>query len=298
MPTGRSIVSNCFARAALAGNPSDGYGGAVVAVPVLDLAAFASAEPAEVMSIRAADPDLRALLRATADAFAEAVGPIGNFTLSATTTIPRSVGLAGSSALVISALRALAATCSHRFDPIDLAQLALSIERDRLGIEAGLQDRLVQAVGQPVAMTFEPVTYRALEPPDDLPLFVAWSPAGSQSSGTVHRSLRRRFDGGDPNVRASMSGLAEQAHLAGEAITTGRLGDLGAAISRTFEIRSMMIDIDPITASLAQRAMTAGARVNSAGSGGSIVGLARSVAHLTDIENTFRASGVEFLRLS
>ena len=32
MATGRSITSTCAARAALAGNPSDGYGGAVVAV--------------------------------------------------------------------------------------------------------------------------------------------------------------------------------------------------------------------------------------------------------------------------
>ncbi len=65
MPTGRSIVTTCPARAALAGNPSDGYGGAVVAVPVPDLAAFASTEPADRFSIRAGDPELDRLARST-----------------------------------------------------------------------------------------------------------------------------------------------------------------------------------------------------------------------------------------
>ena len=47
MPTGRSVVATCTARAALAGNPSDGYGGAVLAVPVPDLfATVATSESA------------------------------------------------------------------------------------------------------------------------------------------------------------------------------------------------------------------------------------------------------------
>ena len=291
MSTGSSIIGICPARAALAGNPSDGYGGAVVAVPVPDLAACVSAEPADRFSIRVADADLDRLLSATARAFADAVGRPADVTLAATTTIPRSVGLAGSSALIIGALRVLGATIDHRFEPIELADLALSIERDRLGIAAGLQDRLVQSVGQLVAMRFDPVTYELLEPPDDLPLFVAWSESAAQTSDTLHRSLRRRYDAGDPHVVASMDGLATQAEAAAEAIATGDLTRLGRAMNRTFEIRSMMIDGDLTTRLMVRIAVRNGAAANSAGSGGSIVGLARDRDHLSELEAAFAGYG-------
>lgn len=297
MPTGDSVVSSCHARAALAGNPSDGYGGAVVAVPVTDLTAFASVAAAPAYSIRAPDVDLQRLLEATVDGFVGHVGPIGNVTVSATTTIPRSVGLAGSSALIISTLRSLAGTVGHRFEALDLAHLALSIEQDRLGVEAGLQDRLVQAVGQPVAMSFDPVAYTVLESAVELPLFVAWVPSAGASSDTVHRSLRRRFDGGDTHVRASMTGLAAQAGRAATAISAGDIQALGAAMNRTFEIRSMLIDIDRATLDLAERASTLGAAVNSAGSGGSIVGLARDAEHRDEIEAMYGAVGHCFLAI-
>lgn len=291
MSTGDAIVSTCPARAALAGNPSDGYGGAVVAAPIADLAAFASGEPADRFSIRAADTELGRLLAATARAFADAVGRPSEITLAATTTIPRSVGLAGSSALIICALRVLAATIDHRFEPVELAQLALSVERDRLGVAAGLQDRLVQSVGRLVAMRFDPVAYERLDPPAELPLFVAWSVAGAQTSDTVHRSLRRRYDVGDPHVVASMRGLAEQAEVASDAITSGDLTRLGRAMNRTFEIRSMMIDVDVTTRVMVRIAVRNGAAANSAGSGGSIVGLARDRDHLAELETAFAGYG-------
>lgn len=291
MATGRSIVSTCPARAAIAGNPSDGYGGAVVAVPVPDLAAFASAEPADRFSVRVADLELERLLAATARGFADAVDRPANVTLSATTTIPRSVGLAGSSALIVSTLRVLAATIDHRFDTVELAQLALSIERDRLGIQAGLQDRLVQAAGQLVSMRFDPVSFERIEPPGDVPLFVAWCDEAAETSDTVHRSLRRRFDTGDPHVVASMKGLAEQAAVATDALVVGDHEVLGAAMSRTFEIRSMMIDVDVATMSLIELAVRAGAAANSAGSGGSIVGLARDQAHIAELGHVFAGHG-------
>ncbi len=185
----------------------------------------------------------------------------------------------------------LAATIDHRFEPIELAELALSIERERLGVEAGLQDRLVQSVGQLVSMTFEPVTFERLDPPDDIPLFVAWSEADGATSDTVHRSLRRRFDAGDPNIVASMRGLAEQAGRAASAINAGNLGGLAEAMNRTFEIRSMMIDVDDATRSLIDLATEAGAAANSAGSGGSVVGLARDRDHLDRLAHVFAAYG-------
>lgn len=290
-------MCNCPARAALAGNPSDGYGGAVVAVPVPDVAAVASIEESESFGVVADDPELQRLLEASAAAFEETVGPMYGGTLSATTTIPRSVGLAGSSALVIAALRAIAATNGHVWEPLDLARTALDVERHRLGIEAGLQDRLVQAVGSAVAMEFDPVGYERLVSPVELPLFVAWSPAGAASSDTVHRSLRRRFDGGDEHVRASMKGLAEQARAGAAALARGDLARLAAAINRTFEIRALMVDIDPVTIKLAEVGRRCGAAMNTAGSGGSVVGLVPTLRHLGATSDAYTSAGYEFRAL-
>lgn len=297
MPTGRSLGSTCSARAALAGNPSDGYGGAVVAVPVHDLKAMASVTEAETFSIRASDESLQRLLMATADGFAEAHGALPEVTLSASTSIPRSVGLAGSSALVIASLRAFAAWTGHRWDPIELAELALAVERQRLGISAGLQDRLVQAVGTPISMTFDPVGYRELTVPDDLSLFVAWNPHGSQSSDTVHRSLRRRFDGGDPDVHAAMLELGVQAARARRAIEDGDVVLLGAAMNRSFDLRASMIEIDATQQMLIDLGRTSNAAVNSAGSGGSVIGLARRPEDVATLRAAYERSGFEFLAI-
>jgi glucuronokinase len=291
MTTGQSVVGTCTARAALAGNPSDGYGGAVVAIPLDDLRATASAAIARSFSVHAADTDLLALLNATAEAFAEAKGSLPAVSLSASTSIPRSVGLAGSSALIIAALRALAAASSHRWQPIELAHLALSVERDRLGIEAGLQDRLVQAVGAPVAMTFDPVDFTILRPEIEFHLLVAWTPDAATTSDTVHRSLRRRFDGDDPKVLAAMEALAVQAKRAQRAIEVGRADMLGDAMNTTFELRTSIIDVGDQQRALHGLARSKGLAANSAGSGGSLIGLAQDLERLTTAGRALEQAG-------
>jgi glucuronokinase len=297
MPTGRSLVSTCPARAALAGNPSDGYGGAVVAVPVYDLTAMASVTESDRFLVRASNVELARLLQATADAFADAKSELPSVTLSASTSIPRSVGLAGSSALVIATLRALAACTGHRWEPIELAELALSVERDRLGIAAGLQDRLVQAVGKPISMTFDPVGYHQLTLPDDTSLFVAWNPHGSETSDTVHRSIRRRFDGGDADVQAVMRDLAVQAARARRAIEAADPLLLSEAIDRSFDLRASIIEIDATQQMLIDIGRAGRAAVNSAGSGGSVIGLPRRPSDLPALQKAYEGNGFEFLLL-
>ncbi len=290
-------MSTCAARVALAGNPSDGYGGAVVAIPVHDLAAMTSTTEAGQFSVRANDPDLHRLLEASSEVFDEARGGLPAVTLSASTSIPRSVGLAGSSALVIAALRGLAAWTTHRWDPVELAELALAVERDRLGVVAGLQDRLVQAVGKPVSMTFEPLGFQELELPEHLRLFVAWTPHGAEPSDTVHRSLRRRFDGGDEDVIGAMRDLTVQAARARRAIEHGDALLLAEAMDRSFDIRASIVEIDAAQRMLVDIGRAERAAVNSAGSGGSVVGLAQRDHDLAVLQSSYESSGFEFLEL-
>jgi glucuronokinase len=300
MSSGRSIVSTCAARAALAGNPSDGYGGSVVAVPIADLTAIATLEEStgDQLTFRTSEPELREILDATAGAFRERFGRLPRGSASVSTSIPRSVGLAGSSAITIALLRSLAAWENHKWDPIELAELALSVERDRLGVEAGLQDRLVQAVGKPVAMTFDPVAYEVVEIPDDFCLFVAWSTSESVPSATVHRSLRRRYDAGDEGVHTAMRALAAQAERARRAIVDGDAALLADAMHRTMALRLQIVELTEDQRRLVEVGRGAGAAVNSAGSGGSVVGLARHADHLATVEALYRAAGFGFLDLA
>src|SRR5207248_8262986 len=67
-----------------------------------------------------------------------------NFSVRYHSDIPRQVGLAGSSAIIVATLRCL---MDFYEVPIPLEvqpSLALSVETEELGITAGLQDRVVQ----------------------------------------------------------------------------------------------------------------------------------------------------------
>ncbi|MEO6571193.1 MAG: hypothetical protein ABIO83_06560 [Ilumatobacteraceae bacterium] len=291
-------MTTCPARAALAGNPSDGYGGAVVAIPIPMLSATVTIDASDRFGIDTIDPDLRRLLRATVDGFTESIADRTGarttnpeIVVAASTTIPRSVGLAGSSALVVATLRALAILAEVPWEIIPMAQLALSIERDRLGIEAGLQDRLVQSAGRPVAMQFDPVAVRLVSLPADAAIFVAWRSDAAEDSGVVHRPLRRRFDDADPVVVSTMHALAAEGRLAASAIDAGDLEGLGRAMDRSFDLRVSMMPVAPSQHALVEIGRRAGAAMNSAGSGGSVVGLVTAIDRLVDVVDAYRSAG-------
>lgn len=295
--TGMIRTVTCPARAALAGNPSDGYGGAVLAMPIPGLEATATITAADQCTIAAEDPDLHRLVTATVAAFTDTLGTPPPVTISVTTDIPRSVGLAGSSAIVIAVLRILADAVNHVWGDIELAELALEIEADRLGIAAGLQDRLVQAVGRPILMRFAPISFTPVTLDADLPLFVAWDPVAAEPSGTVHRSLRQRFDAGESRVVDAMSELAGLAVTAGAAITNGDHDEVRRAMDRSFDLRASFLDVGERQRRLVDTGRRLGAAVNSAGSGGSVVGLASDPTSLPALAAAYRATGAGFRTL-
>ena len=134
--------ASAFARAALAGNPSDGYGGATLAVAVCDFAAHVEARPAAEPSVAPRS----ALARATVARFERELAPgAPPAAVRVRTSIPRAVGLGGSSAIVIATVRALCELHGLRLHPDELASFALAVETEDLGIAAGLQDRVAQA---------------------------------------------------------------------------------------------------------------------------------------------------------
>jgi glucuronokinase len=262
----RSARGSAPARAALAGNPSDGYGGRVLAVALDELRAEAEVAPAQRDDVEGALA--RAALARFRARFPRHAGE--SVRVRWTTTVPREVGLAGSSAIVIAVLRALLEAFGEALEPRELAAVALAAETEELGIAAGLQDRLVQAHGALLAMDFArdgggvEALDRALLPP----LYVAWHPEAASPSGAIHADLRAR----EREVRPVMDELAALAARARDALVAGDTGAFAAAVDGSLDARARIMPIHPRVRRMAELARAAGASANSAGSGGAIAG--------------------------
>jgi glucuronokinase len=277
-----AAMATAPARAALLGNPSDGYGGAVVAFALADFEASVQVGEADD-----AHPDALPLLRAAAVRAGE-----DGACLRMRTSIPREVGLGGSSAIVLAALRALGADAP----PDELARQALAVEVDDLGISAGLQDRLVQAHGGVLLMDFGAGSVEALDPALLPPLYVAWREDAGQPSGRFHGRLRARFERGEPAVVEALAELGEVARSGAEALRAGDRERLAGLVDRTFDLRAEIAELDPRHVRMVEVARAAGASANYAGSGGAIAGtLARPDAFDT-LRRALEAEGCRVIR--
>jgi glucuronokinase len=263
------VSTRAFARAALAGNPSDGYGGATLAVVVRDFAAEVEASPAGGPRI---EPESR-LVRATVERFRRELAPEAPpAALRIRTTIPRAVGLGGSSAIVIATVRALGALHGVALPPDELASFALAVEIEELGIAAGLQDRVAQAYGGLTFMDFRSGVYEPLDPGLLPPLFLAWNLDASGPSGVTHSDLRARYERGDPAVLTALEELAEHARAARGALLAGDHGAFAGCLDASFDARRRMLTLDERHVAMIELARTRGASANYTGSGGAIVG--------------------------
>lgn len=277
------------ARAALAGNPSDGYGGAVLAVAFDDRAAWAQATPARAPRVA---PGSR-LVTAAVHRLERVTGvAVSTCDIRWGTTIPRSVGLAGSSAIVIAVIRSLCASHDIDLAPDDLAHLALDVESEDLGIAAGLQDRVAQVYGGVTFMDFRsPHRFEPLDRHRLPPLVVAWREADGEDSGIVHGGLRERYAAGDRVVRESLHRLASLAHRARDAVLAGDRDELARCADGSFDARSAMLELAPGHVEMIEIARAAGAGANYAGSGGAIICVCRNAAHQRDVVEALTCRG-------
>lgn len=288
---------SAFARVALAGNPSDGYGGRTLAVVVRDFSASARAQTAEADSIASPGPGGEELMRATLARYRGHTGSTDPVALSCETNVPREVGLAGSSAIVIACARALCDLHGAKLERDELARLALAVEAEDLGIAAGLQDRMVQARETLVAMDFggHPL-YEELDPELLPPLFVAWHPDAAAPSGVAHGELRERHSRGDAEVTDALTRLADLAASARVALLAHDHQAFARCVDASFDERLRIMPVDPLTAEMVEAARRVGASANSAGSGGAIVGTFESEAVWTRLQDTLKRMGASSLR--
>ena len=181
------IRKRAYARAGLLGNPSDGYNGKTISIIVRNFWAevvmyeWDSVEivqsrddRARFRSIQDLAQDVRLhgyyggirLVKATVKRFVDYCRQDNitlhdrNFSVRYETNIPRQVGLAGSSSIIVATLR-----CLMEFYKIDIPieqqpSLVLSVETEELGISAGLQDRVIQCYEGMVYMDFDKMAER------------------------------------------------------------------------------------------------------------------------------------------
>lgn len=317
-----TVEARALPRVGLLGNPSDIYGGRVLAFTFEDFAARVRVSDGEGVElagetregVRVAGPGelaLRdyaggarllgaALLTFLEHARAAADDPRARLRLVFESDVPRQAGLGGSSAIVVATLRALARRFEVTLAPLDLAELALAAEVERLGSVAGPQDRVAQALEGLVHMDFggtpadEP--YVRLDPGLLPPLLVAWDPRPGRPSSDVHGDVLARWEAGDPALRQTISRLPELVDLGVEALARDDRAQLRRLMDANFDLRASVFPVADRDREMVELGRKRGAGVKLAGSGGAVVALPEEGEHLPQLERAYAAAGFRTLR--
>lgn len=302
------IDSRAYARAGLLGNPSDGYNGKTVSIIVKNFGAriLLYQSPDLIIEPQEADnnrfrniyhlKDIVSLtgynggipiIKASIKKFCDYCDEQGiklsnkNFTIRYNSSIPRQVGLAGSSAIVIATLKALMQFYQVKIPLPQVPNLALDAEIHELGINAGLQDRVIQSYEGCVYMDFDKELidkqgFGNYEPIDTslIPkLYVAYKTDLGKVSGKVLNEIRSKYDKGDAHVISTLKTIASLADEGKEALYNKDYSRLGKLINANFDNRCKIMNISPSNMELVETARKCGASASFTGSGGSIIGI-------------------------
>lgn len=304
------IRQRAYARAGLMGNPSDGYHGKTISFSVRDFCAevvlyewdsvdivLAENDRARFSSVYdlARDVQLHGyyggirLIKATIKRFVEYCRARRitlhdrNFSVRYQTNIPRQVGLAGSSAIIVATLRCLMEFYDVRIPLEAQPTFVLSIEQEELRITAGLQDRVIQVFEGMVYMDFARERrhlvdgipcyhYEPLDPRLLPAVYLAYHDALSEPTEVFHNNIRERFDRGDEQVVSAMQHFASLAARGRETLLARDGATLGRLINDNFDTRRSIYALPAWQIEMVETARRAGATAKFAGSGGAIVG--------------------------
>ncbi len=302
------IETRAFARAGLLGNPSDGYFGKTISVIIKNFGARVTMyeSPELIIEEQAVDTNIfrnlfhlvdsvrltgyyggTRLVKAAIKKFWEYCSENHiklsnkNFTIRYETSIPRQVGLAGSSAIVTAAIRALMQFYNVEIPLPLLPSIVLSAEVDELGINAGLQDRVIQTYEGCVYMDFDKNfinkhkhgIYERLDDTKLPRLYLAYKTDLSKVSGTILNNIKQRFENGDSEVISTLQEIANCAEQGKEAIVDKDYNVLNELIDKNFDLRCKIMNISDSNYELVNTARKCGASAKFSGSGGAIIGI-------------------------
>ena len=328
------VRRRAYARAGLLGNPSDGYHGKTISIIVRNFWAevvlyewdsvdivLAEDDRARFSSVYDLARDVRLhgyyggirLIKATVKRFVEYCEARRirlhdrNFSVRYQTNIPRQVGMAGSSAIIVATLRCLMDFYGVEIPLEAQPTFVLQIEQEELHIAAGLQDRVIQVYEGVVFMDFDRARrhevdaipcyhYEPLDPSLLPPLYLAYHDALSEPTEVFHNNIRERFDRGEEKVVASMQRFADLAARGREAIRERDAASLGRLIDENFEIRRSIYALPAWQVEMVEVARRAGATAKFAGSGGAVVGTYPDDATFVRLQADLRAIGSKTIK--
>jgi glucuronokinase len=161
-----------------------------------------------------------------------------------------------------------------------MPNLVLSVETEELGINAGLQDRVIQTYEGCVFMDFDKKImdkkghgkYESLNT-ELLPnLYIAYKTNLGKVSGAVFNDVKTRFMEGEPLVVDTLAEIGEVAQKGRKAILERDHDKLDELINKNFDLRCKIFNISDSNMELVQEARKCGASAKFTGSGGSIIG--------------------------
>jgi glucuronokinase len=319
------IRQRAYARAGLVGNPSDGYHGKTISVIVRNLHAEVVLYEWEDVELIWSDEDHNRfdsvqdlvrdvklhgyyggirLVKAGIKKFVEYCQrneiPLHerNFSVRYHTTIPRQVGLAGSSAIIVATLRCLMEFYQVAIPREIQPSLVRAVETEELGIAAGLQDRVIQVYEGLVYMDFardrmreeaspsgyQYGVYEPLDPALLPPLYIAYKGEVSEPTEVFHNQIRERYHRGEPEVVRAMEKFARLAAEAREALLSGDHVRLAALMNENFDTRRSIYRLPAAQVELVEVARKVGASAKFAGSGGAIIGTYRDEAMFQELQ--------------
>ncbi len=329
------IRTRCHARAGLVGNPSDGYHGKTLSVIVRNFHADVVLYEWDRVEIVPCDEDHSSfdsigdlardvklhgyyggirLVKATIRRFYGYCQRQGlrlhdrNFSIRYCSNVPRQVGLAGSTAIIVATLRALMAFYRVTV-PLEVQpSLALAVETEELRIAAGLQDRVIEVYEGAVYMDFSRETmvekhgywhgvYERLDPALLPPLYVAYKADVGEPTEVFHNDIRSRFDRGDADVVEAMRTFAGLAEAARGALLARDAKTLGSLMDRNFDVRRSICRLPAEQVEMVEVARKVGASAKFAGSGGATIGLYRDDAMFADLERALGGIGCTVIML-
>ena len=300
--------TRAYARAGLLGNPSDGYFGKTISIIIRNFGASISLYESPELNIEEMDVDQNTfrnvyhlidsvkitgyyggtrLIKATIKKFVEYCESNNirlcnkNFTIRYRSSIPRQVGLAGSSAIVTATMKALMQFYEVDIQKHVLPTIILQAETEELGINAGLQDRVIQVYEGCVFMDFEKEHFQKngfgkYEQIDSalLPkLYLAYKIELGKVSGTVLSNIREKYEKGDSLVIDTLTELADLARQGKEVIQKKDYKTLGELMDKNFDLRCKIMNISDSNKELVMTARNCGASAKFSGSGGAIIGI-------------------------
>ena len=312
------IESRAYARAGLLGNPSDGYYGKTISVIIKNFGAHISLyeSPELVIEVLSQDRNVftniydlvdriklhgyyggERLIKAAIKSFYDFCIEHDihlknkNFSIRYNSSIPRQVGLAGSSAIITATMKALIQFFEVNISKELLPTLILNAEIKELGINAGLQDRVIQVYEGIVYMDFdkeyqEKQNHGKYDPlsTDDIPnLYLAYKTALGKVSGVVLNDIYSRYMKGEKLVVDTLAEIADCAYEGRIALENKDYGRLNELINRNFDLRAQIMNISSENMEMVRIARACGASAKFAGSGGSIIGTFKDNEMLTKL---------------